>query len=93
MNRTSLICAALVAAAITLISVGGSVAHPTIAVSPGQSVTQTTLAAPTQPSSPDVIVALSDLVDLERTIKATSQEEREKFKINVSRPAVHDRLG
>lgn len=92
MKRTSLIGGAFIAAAITLISVGGSLAHPSAAV-PAPSYAQATLAPPVQPNSSEVILALSDMVDLERIIKATSPEERERFKIHTSRPADHDTLG
>ena len=89
MNRTSLIGGALFAATITLISVVGSAAQPSAAL-PAPSYAQATLATPMQPSSPDAILALSDMVDLERIIKATGPEERDRFKIHVSRPAGHD---
>ncbi|WP_152565910.1 hypothetical protein [Devosia riboflavina] len=92
MKRTSLLGGALVAAAMTLISVGGSVAHPAMAALPPPSYAQATFATPTPPSSPDVILAVSDLVDLERTIKATSKEERDKFKLDSARPGMLDRV-
>ena len=91
MKRTSLIGGALFAATITLISVVGSAAQPSTAL-PAPSYAQATLAVPSQPSSPDVILALSDMVDLERIIKATGSEERDRFKIHVSRPAGNDTL-
>ncbi len=92
MKRSSLICGALIATVITLISVGGSLAHPPTPVILAPSYAQATFAVPPQPNSPDVILALSDMVDLERIIKATSPEERERFKIHTSRPADHDTL-
>jgi hypothetical protein len=90
MKRTSLIGGALITAAITLISVGGSLAHPPTSALLAPSYAQATFAVPSQPNSPDLILALSDVVDLERIIKATSPEERERFKIHTSRPADHD---
>lgn len=90
MKRTSLIGGALVAAAIALISVGGSAAHPSMAALPPNGYAQLIVATPTQTSSADVILALSDLVDLERTIKAASPEQREMMKRSVPRPALHE---
>jgi hypothetical protein len=91
MKLNSLIGAALFAASITLISVAGSAAQP-LETLPAHSYAQATHAIPKQPSSPDLILALSDMVDLERTIKAMDPEERDRFKIHVSRPASHDIL-
>ena len=90
MKRTSLLGGALVAAAMTLISVGGSVAHPAMTAVPPPSYAQATFATPAPPSSPDVILAVSDLVDLERTIKATSQQERDKLKPDNDRTVMLD---
>lgn len=92
MKRISLIGAALLAATLTLIVVGDGAAQPLTVLSAASSA-HTAFAAPTLPSSPDVILALSDIVDLERVIKATSLEEREKFRFHVYKPARPDSLG
>lgn len=92
MKRISLIGGALLAATITLIAVSDGAAQPLTALSAASSA-QTAVAAPTLPSSPDVIFALSDIVDLERAIKATSLEEREKFRIHVYKQARPDTIG
>ncbi len=92
MKRISLIGGALLAATITLIAVGDGAAQPLTVLSAASSA-QAAFAAPTQPSSPDVILALSDIVDLERVIKATSLEERDKLRIHVYKPARPDNLG
>ena len=92
MKRASLIGGALFAATITLISVVGGATQPSTAL-PAPSYAQANFTVPLQRSSPDVILALSDMVDLERIIKATGPEERDRFKIHVSKPAGHGYLG
>ncbi len=86
MKRTSLVGGVIVAATLTLIAVGGP-AHASSALS-GPVYAQSTWIVPVQPGVPDVILALSDMVDLERIIKDTGPEAREKFKTHISKPVV-----
>ena len=69
MNRNSLIGGALIATIMSLMSVGGATAQPSSIYAPGSLFH----AAPT-----DLILVVSDLVDLERAIKAGGPEERER---------------
>ena len=79
MTRNSLMGGALMATIMALMSVGGATAQPPSTYAPGSLLH----AAPT-----DVILVVSDLVDLERAIKVGDLEERERSEaLHVGRAA------
>lgn len=93
MKRTSLIGAALAATAITLFSIAGTSANPATTVLPVPSYVEATFAAPSPVALPDLVLALSDLVDVERMIRETGAEEHETHQNAVTIPALQTRVG
>ena len=92
MKRTSLIGGALAATAITLFSIAGSSANPAAAVLPMQNYVEATYAAGFPVVAHNLVLALSDLVDVERMIRESRAEEREKHQTGISIPALQDRV-
>lgn len=92
MKRTSLIGGALAATAITLLSIASSSANPSAAVLPAQNYVEATFAAQSPLTGPNLILALSDLVDVERMIRETSPEERARHQSKISIPALQDKV-
>lgn len=93
MKRTSLIGGALAATAITLLSIAGSSANPPTAVLPAQNYVEATFAAQSLLTGPNLVLALSDLVDVECMVRETSPEERAREQSAISIPALQDRVG
>ncbi len=93
MKRNSLIGGALAATAITLLSIAGSSASPPTAVLPAQNYIEATFAAQSPLTGPNLVLALSDLVDVEHMIKETSPEERARHQAAISIPALHEKVG
>ncbi|WP_046172308.1 hypothetical protein [Devosia psychrophila] len=93
MKRTSLVGGALAATAITLFSIAGSSANPAPAVLPKQNYVEATFAARFPVAGPNLVLALSDLVDVERMIREASAEERARHQTAISIPTLQDRVG
>lgn len=89
MKRTSLIGAALAATAITLFSVAGPSANPAVTLSTHHNYVDATFASAFPVPAPDLVSALSDLVDVERVIRQTNPEERDRHRPRVARPVTN----
>ncbi|QYO75577.1 hypothetical protein [Devosia salina] len=92
MKRTGLIGAALAATAITLFSIAGSSANPAT-VLPVPSYVEATFVAPSPFAPSDLVLAISDLVDVERMIRETDAEERARHQTVVTIPALQNWVG
>ena len=92
MKRTSLIGGALAATAITLFSIAGPSANSATAVLPTQNYVEATYAAGFPVAAPNLVLALSDLVDVERMIRESRAEERGRHQTGISLPALQDRV-